>query len=194
MRKLMMTGITLTTLAALGTVALWLHTPSVRPADAHCQVPCGIYDDPARVQQLREDATTVLTAIRNLGMLAGKNDVTSINQSVRWVTTKEDHATHIQELVSAYFLTQRVKPVAPGGDGYEAYLKSLADHHAVLVAAMKCKQVPTEESATALNKAIDGLAAHYGAPGMPAKAAASVAPHSHEAAPTPVAADHGHTH
>jgi len=194
MRKLMMTGLTLLTLAAVATVAMWLHTPAVPVAQAHCQMPCGIYDDPARVGQLREDARTIHTAIRNLQLLAGKNDVTSVNQAVRWVQTKEEHASLIQEVVADYFLTQRVKPVAPGGDGYEAYLKSLADHHAVMVAAMKTKQVPTEESAAALDKAIDGLAAHYAAAGMPAKSAAPET-HAHEAGPAvPVPAEHGHEH
>ena len=34
-------------------------------ANAHCQVPCGIYDDDGRITQLREDATTV----RKVGLL-----------------------------------------------------------------------------------------------------------------------------
>ncbi len=27
--------------------------------DAHCQVPCGIYDDDGRIKTLREDAATI---------------------------------------------------------------------------------------------------------------------------------------
>ena len=31
-------------------------------AFAHCQMPCGIYDDDARIQQMREDAVTIRKA------------------------------------------------------------------------------------------------------------------------------------
>lgn len=137
-------------------LALW---PSL--ARAHCQVPCGIYDDPARIAALREDATTIAKAITNLQELAGKADATSWNQAIRWTTTKEDHASRIITVVAEYFLTQKVKPVAPGAEGYDAYLKSLADHHAVMRAAMKTKQTPTPEAVTELNAAIDALAKHY---------------------------------
>ena len=27
--------------------------------DAHCQVPCGIYDDDGRIKTIKEDATTI---------------------------------------------------------------------------------------------------------------------------------------
>jgi nickel superoxide dismutase len=42
---------------------------------------------------------------------------------VRWVTTKETHAQEIQDIVSAYFLTQRIKPAE--GDMEADYLQSL---------------------------------------------------------------------
>jgi len=147
-------------LAAGATVLLW-SGDNARPALAHCQMPCGIYDDPARVQELREDATTIGKATGMIDALAGKNDANSLNQAVRWVTTKEVHASHIQEVVADYFLTQRVKPVAPNADGYQAYLRTLADHHAVLVAAMKTKQQANPKAVEDLVHAIDGLAKHY---------------------------------
>jgi nickel superoxide dismutase len=132
-----------------------------RNADAHCQVPCGIYDDAARIQQLKEDSTTIAKAVKNIGDLAGQHDAMALNQAVRWVNTKEEHASHIMEVVAQYFLAQRVKPVAAGGEGSEAYLAKLADHHAVLVAAMKTKQSADPATVAALNKAIDRLATHY---------------------------------
>ena len=128
---------------------------------AHCQMPCGIYDDAARVKELREDATTIAKAITNINELAGKRDGQAFNQAARWVDTKEAHASNIIELVADYFLTQRVKPVAPGAEGYDAYLRVLADHHAVMVAAMKTKQSADSATVTELNKAIDALATHY---------------------------------
>lgn len=157
MKKAMPFAMAVLYLASLATVLLWTHEPE--PAQAHCQVPCGIYDDPARIKQLREDATTIDKAIHNIAELSGKHDATGMNQLVRWVTTKEDHASHIITTMSEYFLAQRVK--AADGADLEKYHQSLADHHAVIVAAMKCKQVPEKASVDALNAAINKLATYY---------------------------------
>ena len=81
---------------------------------AHCQVPCGIYDDAARIKHLREDAATIAKAITHINELAGKHDAQAFNQAARWVATKEAHASNIIQTVAEYFLTQKVKPVAPG--------------------------------------------------------------------------------
>ena len=145
--------------AAVLTAALWCSR--VPPASAHCQVPCGIYDDKARIQRMLEDTTTIAKAIAQIHDLAGKDDAESLNQVVRWVTTKEDHASNVIQVVSEYFLTQKVKPVASGAEGYDAYLRALADHHAVMVAAMKTKQKPDAALADALRHAIEQLATHY---------------------------------
>ncbi|MFH1842502.1 MAG: superoxide dismutase [Ni] [bacterium] len=128
---------------------------------AHCQVPYGIYDDAARLEQMAEDATTIEKAIGQIKELAGNIDAQSANQMVRWVTTKETHASNIITIVTEYFLTQKVKPVAPGADGYEVYLQKLADHHAVMAAAMKCKQNADLQYVRALREALAGLGAHY---------------------------------
>ena len=147
-----------------GIMALAISTGSfgfAERADAHCQVPCGIYDDAGRITMIREDATTIGKAITQIGELAGKTDPKSVNQVARWVTTKEQHASYIITVVSEYFLTQKVKPVAEGTEGFEAYLEHLAAHHAVMVAAMKAKQDASPETVTSLNEAIDELAKHY---------------------------------
>ena len=81
--------------------------------------------------------------------------------AVRWIDTKEVHASHVIQVVSEYFLTQKVKTVAPGAEGYDGYLKKLADHHAVMVAAMKAKQNADPGTAEKLKAAIDALAGHY---------------------------------
>jgi len=44
------------------------------PAQAHCQIPCGIYDDYARVQSMLEDAVTVKKSARLIAKLADKSD------------------------------------------------------------------------------------------------------------------------
>ena len=159
MKRYMLTGSTIATLALAITAIAWLtHAPR---AEAHCQVPCGIYDDPARITQLLEDASTIEKAIAQINTLAGAHEGTGMNQAIRWVTTKEAHATHIIDVVSEYFLTQKVKPVAPGKDNYEKYLKKLADHHAVMVAAMKCKQDAAPATVDTLRHAINELGHYY---------------------------------
>jgi nickel superoxide dismutase len=145
--------------SALG-VALMMIAGSQR-VSGHCQVPCGIYDDEARIKAMLEDTTTIGKAVDQLGALVDSHSVQDVNQAVRWINTKEEHASHIIETVGLYFLTQKVKEVPPGSSDYEAYLKSLADHHAVMRAAMKTKQTVDAEAVKALKAAIEKMAAHY---------------------------------
>ncbi len=150
----------LTVMAVVATAFTWI---AFKPATAvaHCQVPCGIYDDAARINRLREDAATIAKAVGKIQELAGSHDVAAFNQASRWVMTKEEHASHIIEVVSKYFLTQKVKVATGGGDAYQAYLKKLADHHAVMSAAMKTKQTVSPDAVRKLEHAIEGLAKHY---------------------------------
>jgi hypothetical protein len=131
------------------------------PAHAHCQVPCGIYDHPARIAALKEDAATITKAIAQIVELSGKNDAQSFNQAARWTATKEEHASHIIEVVSEYFLTQVVKPIAADAEERPTYLQTLADCHAAMVAAMKTKQQCDPSAATALDAAIAALDARW---------------------------------
>ena len=121
----------------------------------HCQVPCGIYDDYARLTAMLEDASTVEKAARTMAELAGKSDAQSQNQMVRWVMNKEQHAENVIQTTSDYFLTQRVKP------SQEDYAERLERHHAVILAAMKAKQNAAESSALELRKTIEALAEYY---------------------------------
>ena len=93
--------------------------------------------------------------------MAGAHEALALNQATRWVTTKEHHASHIIEVISEYFLTQRVKPKAKGAEGHDQYLKMLVDHHAVMLVAMKTKQTVVPAEAKKLHRAIDAIAAYY---------------------------------
>jgi hypothetical protein len=128
---------------------------------AHCQVPCGIYDDPARISAMREDAATISKAIASVQELAGKATAQDLNQATRWIHTKEMHASNIMTTVSEYFLAQKTKTVAAGAEGYDAYVAKLAACHGVTVAAMKTKQQADPAAAQALEKAIETMAALY---------------------------------
>lgn len=138
---------------ALTLAGLTLALP--QPAGAHCQIPCGIYDDHARVQAMLEDAVTVEKSFKLLGELAGKTDAQSQNQLVRWVMNKEKHAQNVITTISDYFLTQRVKP------SQEDYGERLKKHHAVIVAAMKAKQNSDMKYGTALKQSIEALLPYY---------------------------------
>lgn len=107
---------------------------------AHCEVPCGIYDDAARIMALGEHITTIEKAMAKIEKLAGNQDAQSINQVIRWVNTKETHAEKIQKIISVYFLTQRIKPVKKDSKEYELYINRTLLLQQILVSAMKCKQ------------------------------------------------------
>ncbi len=141
---------------------LFLSVNATQEAEAHCQVPCGVYDDGARIARLLEDAETIKRACTFINTFAeGEVTAVGINQVGRWVQTKEDHASHIISVVSEYFLTQKVKTKAKGTAEYAAYVDSLAKHHAVMVAAMKTKQQVSSTAVHDLEHAIAALGALY---------------------------------
>lgn len=107
---------------------------------AHCQVPCGIYDDEARFKMLSEHVTTIEKAMKEIAALSAQAPVNH-NQVVRWVMNKEKHAEEFSEIVSYYFLAQRLVPKAPEeGEARAAYLEQLELGHRLIVMAMKAKQ------------------------------------------------------
>jgi nickel superoxide dismutase len=128
---------------------------------AHCEVPCGIYDDHARISQLREDTKTIGKAVGQVNALAGAHDAQAQNQATRWIATKDEHATRIQHTITQYFMTQRIKPVPAGAQGYEDYATRLVQHHQVLVAAMKTKQTVDPRRVEDLRASIEVIAAYY---------------------------------
>jgi nickel superoxide dismutase len=82
---------------------------------AHCQVPCGIYDDAVRIIQIREHVTTIEKAMKQIEQLASdKSSAQNMNQLIRWINTKEEHATFIQSTMANYYLAQRIKPKKKG--------------------------------------------------------------------------------
>jgi nickel superoxide dismutase len=106
---------------------------SVVNVAAHCEIPCGIYDDQLRVDLIAEHLTTVEKSMTKIVEL-GKQNPIDYNQLVRWVSNKENHANEIQHIVAQYFMTQRIKPDA------KKYLEKVGVLHRMLIYAMKCKQ------------------------------------------------------
>jgi len=100
---------------------------------AHCEIPCGIYDDAMRLKMIGEHITTIEKSMNQVVKLQGEKPV-NYNQLVRWVTNKENHANELQEIVTQYFMTQRIKPDT------KKYPEKLTLLHKMLLRAMKCKQ------------------------------------------------------
>ena len=123
-------------------------------AFAHCEIPCGIYDDKSRIKMISEHITTIEKAMKNIVKLQNTKPI-NYNQIIRWVTNKEKHATEIQNIVSQYFMTQRIKPKM------ENYQKKLVLLHKMIVRAMKCKQTIDPAHTDALRKLVKKFGALY---------------------------------
>lgn len=109
-------------------------------AKAHCEIPCGIYGDSVRIALLYEHIETIEKSMNQINELS-KSDNPDYNQLVRWVMNKEEHAKKMQEIVSQYFLHQRVKITSSADEAaYRKYVKQLELLHHISVFAMKSKQ------------------------------------------------------
>ena len=117
-------------------------------AYSHCEIPCGIYGDEARFFILEEHIDTIEKSMKMIVELSRDEDgdeeegeETNYNQLVRWINNKEYHADQIQEIVSQYFMTQRVKPVdAEDEEACKMYMEKITRLHKMLISAMKAKQ------------------------------------------------------
>jgi nickel superoxide dismutase len=120
------------------------------PVDAHCQIPCGIYDDEMRFQMLDEHTTTIEKSMKEVVALSadpGKN----ANQLIRWVVNKDRHADEMAEIVTRYFLQQRIKIDDPH---WAAKVKPC---HEILFYAMKTKQTTDQANVDKLRAAVKAL-------------------------------------
>ena len=108
---------------------------------AHCQVPCGIYDDAVRIIQIREHVTTIEKAMKQIDQLTNdESSAQNMNQLIRWINTKEEHATFIQSIIADYFLAQRIKHKKNNEPGRQQYVDQTLLLQQIIVAAMKSKQ------------------------------------------------------
>lgn len=53
-------------------------------------MPCGIFDDPKLVADVKEAVATIKKAMVQIGELSANMTPLNINQMTRWVNTKED--------------------------------------------------------------------------------------------------------
>ncbi len=138
--------------------ALLLAIPT--SVSAHCQVPCGIYDDDNVIGSMHTDFLTIEKACTEIVALA-KDPSTNAQQIVRWTVNKEKHAQDLQDKVLNYFLAQRLK--LPEGDADKAaYTAKLQLCHQVIVTAMKCKQSTDIANVETLKGLLDSFAKEFG--------------------------------
>jgi nickel superoxide dismutase len=131
---------------------------------AHCEIPCGIYGDQMRVDEIAEHITTIEKSMKQIVEL-GQADEPNWNQLVRWINNKELHANKIQRIVAQYFLHQRVKPADPDdSSAYKKYTTQLALLHQIAVHAMKAKQTTDLEHIAKLRSLLEKFKAAYFGP------------------------------
>lgn len=122
---------------------------SIQISLGHCQIPCGIYDDLMRIHQMEEHVVTIEKSINKLA------DNLNDNQTVRWVLNKEVHADELSEIVTYYFMAQRIKP------GMPEYAIKLSLLHELLVTSMKVKQEADLTHVAKLNELIHAFEHAY---------------------------------
>ncbi len=122
---------------------------------AHCEIPCGIYDDGMRIEEMKEHIRTIEKSI-NLIQELGKSADINYNQLVRWINNKDLHADKLQEIVYTYFMNQRIKPVASAEkEKYQKYIRELTLLHEIAVNAMKAKQTTDLDLIDVLDKKVE---------------------------------------
>lgn len=147
-------GVMKTTIQSLA-LSVILSVGAAPSVFAHCQVPCGIFDNNNVIQSMHVDYTTIEKASKEILALE-KDAGANANQLVRWVVNKESHAQDIQEKVLNYFLAQRLKSDDP------KYVEKLKLCHDVIVTAMKCKQSTDSANITKLHDLLHSFEEAFG--------------------------------
>jgi len=128
---------------------------------AHCEIPCGIYDDQLRVNLIAEHITTIEKSINQIVEL-GQAEPVNYNQLVRWVNNKEFHANELQHIVTQYFMTQRIKPVTDDDPAKQKkYDLELSLLHELLVWSMKAKQSTDIKTVEKLRETLESFRNSY---------------------------------
>lgn len=129
--------------------------------NAHCQIPCGIYDDATRFKLMREHVETIEKSMNTVMDLQKEEDI-NYNQLVRWINNKDEHADKFNDIVTYYFMTQRIKPVDKSNtEAYKKYQSQVELLHKMLVYSMKAKQTTDLENVEKLRGLITDFEDSY---------------------------------
>lgn len=133
----------------------------VTQVSAHCQIPCGIYDDDTQFILMLEDVTTIEKSMTQIASLSKEQNL-NYNQIVRWVDNKETHADKLAQIITSYFMEQRIKVVSKDNDpAYQKYIREITLLHQMLILTMKTKQTTDQQNCTELRKLIAEFKSSY---------------------------------
>jgi nickel superoxide dismutase len=135
-------------------LSLWLLAGMATIAAAHCEIPCGIYDDKTRITLMLEDIATIEKSMNSIIQLQAEKSI-NYNQLVRWIDNKEAHAAKLQDIVWQYFMTQRIKTDTPN------YERKIGLLHQMLIYGMNCKQTTDLENVNKLRALVKEFDALY---------------------------------
>ena len=121
----------------------------------HCEIPCGIYNDQMRLDMMAENITTIEKSINQIHKLSEDKDK-NYNQLVRWIVNKENHADHLSDIVTQYFMKQRIHLKTR-----LYYFQKLTLLHKLMVYSMKCKQTADLSNVTKLREYLDQFRSVY---------------------------------
>ena len=128
---------------------------------AHCEIPCGIYGDKMRFEMMREHIQTIEKSMKEINKLSGQ-EKKNYNQLVRWINNKETHANYFMEIVTQYFMTQRIKPAKDtDSPEYKKYVQKITLLHKMLISAMKTKQTTDLSHTKKLRELVDEFEKAY---------------------------------
>ena len=115
------------------------------------------------VAEVKECVETIKKASLKFSELhdAGRGGPSAVdmNQMIRWINTKEEHAKKIITIIAEYCLCQRVKKEVFATE--KDYVDALKAHHAVMQSAMKAKQNVDEATVANLEHAVKDFAKMY---------------------------------
>lgn len=142
------------------TLMVFVMIFSTLKVDAHCQIPCGIYDDYLRIQQLQEHISTIEKSMQEINGISNSSNK-DLHSLIRWVNNKEEHAKKIQFMMQDYFLSQRIKSKDKNDKGYSKYVNQLTLSHSIIVLAMKARQTTDLSYVKKLRKAVEDFTKSY---------------------------------
>lgn len=151
---------------------------------SHCQVPCGIYGDPTRIDIMAEHIRTIEKSMNQINELT-QEDKPDMNQLVRWIDNKDLHADKLNEIITYYFMAQRITPAESGDKNYQKYIDQLTTLHKMQVQSMKSKQTTNLQHVKNLRELLDRFEKLY----FGKKVTTHSKDHNHDQDE-----DHGHSH
>jgi nickel superoxide dismutase len=101
---------------------------------AHCQMPCGIYHDEMVFDQIDQYVETMVKCVSVLEDDKFKT-IQDYNVATRWIMEKETASNDIADVITIYFLQQKIKP------GEEDTTKRLISAHKLLFYLVQIKQL-----------------------------------------------------